>query len=207
MNEKRNEQEDFWAGEFGKEYIDRNKNEKLLASNFVFFSNIFSKMNRLPNTCIELGANIGMNIFPIKTLLPTAEVTGVEINKEACVELEKTGCKVINSSILELQEKQTYELVLLKGVLIHQNPDFLLDTYQKIFSLSSRWIVIAEYFNPTPIGISYRGHENKLFKRDFAGEMLNQFENLELIASGFNYHGDVFPQDDINWFLMEKKGK
>ena len=207
MIEKRNEQEDFWAGSFGKEYIDRNRDEKLLASNFVFFSNIFSKMSKLPKTCIELGANIGMNVFPIKTLLPTAEITGVEINKEACVELEKTGCNVINKSILELEAKQTYELVLLKGVLIHQNPDFLLKTYNKIYSLSSKWIIIAEYFNPTPIEMSYRGHKDRLFKRDFAGELLNQFKNLELVANGFSYHGDVFPQDDINWFLIEKKGE
>lgn len=207
MNKKRNEQEDFWAGSFGKEYIDRNRDEKLLASNFVFFSSIFSKMSKLPKTCIELGANIGMNIFPIKTLLPTAEITGVEINKEACVELEKTGCNVINKSILELEAKQTYELVLLKGVLIHQNPDFLLETYKKIYSLSSKWIIIAEYFNPTPIEMSYRGHKDRLFKRDFVGELLNQFKNLELVANGFSYHGDVFPQDDINWFLIEKKGE
>ena len=207
MIEKRNEQEDFWAGSFGKEYIDRNRDEKLLASNFVFFSNIFSKMSKLPKTCIELGANIGMNVFPIKTLLPTAEITGVEINKEACVELEKTGCNVINKSILELEAKQTYELVLLKGVLIHQNPDFLLKTYNKIYSLSSKWIIIAEYFNPTPTEMSYRGHKDRLFKRDFAGELLNQFKNLELVANGFSYHGDVFPQDDINWFLIEKKGE
>ena len=207
MNKKRNEQEDFWAGSFGKEYIDRNRDEKLLASNFVFFSSIFSKMSKLPKTCIELGANIGMNVFPIKTLLPTAEITGVEINKEACVELEKTGCKVINKSILELEAKQTYELVLLKGVLIHQNPDFLLETYNKIYSLSSKWIIIAEYFNPTPIEMSYRGHKDRLFKRDFAGELLNQFKNLEPVANGFSYHGDVFPQDDINWFLIEKKGE
>ena len=207
MNKKRNEQEDFWAGSFGKEYIDRNRDEKLLASNFVFFSSIFSKMSKLPKTCIELGANIGMNVFPIKTLLPTAEITGVEINKEACEELEKTGCNVINKSILELEAKQTYELVLLKGVLIHQNPDFLLETYNKIYSLSSKWIIIAEYFNPTPIEMSYRGHKDRLFKRDFAGELLNQFKNLELVANGFSYHGDVFPQDDINWFLIEKKGE
>ena len=123
------------------------------------------------------------------------------------MELEKTGCNVINKSILELEAKQTYELVLLKGVLIHQNPDFLLETYNKIYSLSSKWIIIAEYFNPTPIEMSYRGHKDRLFKRDFAGELLNQFKNLELVANGFSYHGDVFPQDDINWFLIEKKGE
>jgi len=31
------EQEKFWAGEFGTEYIDRNKGDALLASNLDFF--------------------------------------------------------------------------------------------------------------------------------------------------------------------------
>jgi spore coat polysaccharide biosynthesis protein SpsF len=46
-----------------------------------------------------------------------------------------------------------------------------------------------------------------LFKRDFAGEMLEQFADLRLIDYGFAYRRDpAFPQDDITWFLMEKKG-
>lgn len=37
-NSFKTEQEVFWAGEFGTEYIDRNKSEYLLASNLTFFS-------------------------------------------------------------------------------------------------------------------------------------------------------------------------
>jgi spore coat polysaccharide biosynthesis protein SpsF len=70
--------------------------------------------------------------------------------------------------------------------------------------MSSRWILIAEYYNPVPVAIDYRGHSDKLFKRDFAGELLSQFSNLELIATGFAYHLDPFPQDDITWFLIRK---
>lgn len=33
------EQESFWAGEFGNEYIGRNEGDQLLASNLYFFSN------------------------------------------------------------------------------------------------------------------------------------------------------------------------
>jgi len=32
------------------------------------------------------------------------------------------------------------------------------------------------------------------------------FVDLELVDYGFVYHRDpVFPQDDINWFLMKKQ--
>lgn len=36
------EQENFWAGEFGEEYIQRNKGAQLLASNLSFFSKALS---------------------------------------------------------------------------------------------------------------------------------------------------------------------
>ncbi|MEO9872945.1 hypothetical protein [Ekhidna sp.] len=32
------EQEKFWAGDFGDQYIDRNKSDEYLASNLNFFS-------------------------------------------------------------------------------------------------------------------------------------------------------------------------
>ena len=53
--------------------------------------------------------------------------------------------------------------------------------------------------------MAYRGHEGKLFKRDFAGELLDKYPDLKLIDYGFVYHRDTnFPQDDCTWFLLEK---
>ena len=52
--------------------------------------------------------------------------------------------------------------------------------------------------------ISYRGHKNKLFKRDFAGEFLKKFKSAKLVDYGFAYHIDKYPQDDLNWFLISK---
>jgi len=56
------------------------------------------------------------------------------------------------------------------------------------------------------VSIPYRGHSDKLFKRDFAGEILDQFSDLRLVDYGFVWHRDnLFPQDDISWFLLEKQ--
>ena len=64
--------------------------------------------------------------------------------------------------------------------------------------------MINEYFNPTPVSIPYRGHENKLFKRDFAGELIDSY-SLKLVDYGFVYSRDnLYPQDDMTWFLLEK---
>ncbi len=90
-------------------------------------------------------------------------------------------------------------------MLIHINPDALDAVYQRLYECSSRYIVIAEYYNPTPVTIEYRGHSGKLFKRDFAGEMMDKYPDLQLLDYGFCWHRDpVFPQDDITWFLLHK---
>ena len=79
------------------------------------------------------------------------------------------------------------------------------DVYGLLYETTNRYICIAEYYNPTLLEVIYRGQRNKLFKRDFAGEMLNKFNDLQLVDYGFVYHRDNnFPEDDITWFLMEK---
>jgi len=68
-----------------------------------------------------------------------------------------------------------------------------------------KYILIAEYYSTKPTEIIYRNYKNVLFKRDFAGEMLDQYSDLTLIDYGFVYRRDnLFPDDDINWFLLKK---
>ena len=71
---------------------------------------------------------------------------------------------------------------------------------------SKGYILIAEYYNPTPVSVNYRGNKNVLFKRDFAGEILKTYsKKIELVDYGFTYHRDKHPQGDITWFLLQKK--
>ena len=197
-------QEEFWAGEFGNAYISRNQGDALLASNVAFFAEIFSSIPKLPETFLELGANIGMNISAIKNLAPQAAFTGVEINSKACQLLAETGCEVLTSSILEAEISSQYDFVFSKGVLIHLSPDQLDATYERMYRWSRQYILIAEYYNPVPVGVTYRGNSDRLFKRDFAGEFLDKYPTVILRDYGFAYHREKFPQDDINWFLCEK---
>ena len=77
--------------------------------------------------------------------------------------------------------------------------------YNLLYNTSKRYICLSEYYNPSPVEVVYRGHSEKLFKRDFAGEMLDRFKDLKLVSYGFVYHRDnQFPQDDGTWFLLEK---
>lgn len=200
-------QEKFWASDFGDGYIERNRRDQLLASNLQFFSRVLRSVQSV-RSCLELGANIGMNLKALDLLFPTRRLSAVEINNVASKELEKQlpKAEVFKIAIQDfITQDASHDLVFTKGVLIHLNPDNLPETYEKMYRASRRYVLIAEYYNPTPIRIPYRGHENKLFKRDFAGEMLEQFKDLRLLDYGFAYRRDpIFPQDDISWFLLEK---
>jgi spore coat polysaccharide biosynthesis protein SpsF len=147
-----------------------------------------------------------MNLKAIKQLLPGAELSGVEINRKAYEELiEIEGVKGYHTSILDFTTDYKRDFSLIKGVLIHINPDELPTVYQRLYDSSSKYICIAEYYNPSPVELNYRGHTGKLFKRDFAGEIMKKFPDLKLVNYGFVYHKDnLFPQDDITWFLLKK---
>ena len=201
-------QEHFWAGEFGDEYADRNKGDQWIANNIALFAKIFISTQGVQSV-IEFGANIGLNLRAIRHLMPHATLSAIEINSKAVAELEQWGelKNIYPMSILDFKPKGSFDLVLIKGVLIHINPEMLPQVYDSLYQTSRKYICIAEYYNPTPVTVPYRGHEDRLFKRDFAGEMLDKYPDLKLIDYGFAYHRDPnHPQGDITWFLLEKAG-
>jgi len=155
---------------------------------------------------------IGLNLKAIKALAPNLKFSAIEINHKAADilrndEFFENNIEVFEESILEFIPKKKYDFVLIKGVLIHINPDELENVYEKLYESSSRYICIAEYYNPTPVSVNYRGNEDRLFKRDFAGEFMDKYPDCKLIDYGFRYHRDSnFPMDDITWFLLEKRG-
>jgi spore coat polysaccharide biosynthesis protein SpsF len=200
------EQEKFWATDFGNHYIERNQGDQLLASNLNFFTKTLEQAGKV-ESCIEFGANIGMNLKALKLLYPSINLKAIEINKEASKHLgEIIGHKnIYNGSIFDFKVESKAQLSLIKGVLIHINPDMLQQVYEKLYQSSEKYILIAEYYNPSPVTINYRGHSDRLFKRDFAGEFLEKFKDTELVDYGFSYRKDpAFPQDDITWFLIKK---
>lgn len=209
---KNTPQENFWSGKFGDEYISRNIGPELLASNVSFFSRALNKVGKI-DSMIEFGANVGMNLSAIKVLYPNLLLNAVEINQNASKELKinHPNCEVFTGSInsFQVNNKEKYDLSLIKTVLIHINPDQLENTYKAIYESSKKYILICEYYNTTPVTVNYRGHNDRLFKRDFAGEILDKYSDLVLVDYGFVYHREQGPChiliDDISWFLLEKK--
>jgi pseudaminic acid biosynthesis-associated methylase len=205
MSPSQTELEAFWAGQFGSDYTARNRGADLMASNLALFARILARTTAV-GSVLELGANAGLNLRAIRHLLPGAELAAVEVNADAVAELKRLErVAVHHESILDFKPTHLFDFVLVKGVLIHLLPEKLPEVYEIMYAASSRYLCLAEYYSPAPVAVPYRGYEDRLFKRDFAGEMLHRYPDLRLIDYGFVYHGDPhFPQDDINWFLLAK---
>ena len=207
INKYSTQQENFWAGEFGNEYVSRSQGKEILNSNIDFFKRSLKKTNNV-KTCIEFGSNVGMNLRALKEISPENELHAIEINKKAINYLKEVIPveNIINDSILNFKPFKKWDLVLIKGVLIHINPEMLHKVYLSLVNSCSKYLLINEYYNPKPVSIDYRGHSDRLYKRDFAGEILDNFPEMKLLDYGFLYDREPVHKrvGSTNWFLLEK---
>lgn len=194
-----NAREAFWAGDFGREYAERSPGNE--DANFWMFKRILMGFDLA--SIVELGAGTGANLRALARLRPGAELGAVELNVEACNHLHEVASEVHAISVLDWKPARQWDLALTKGFLIHIAPEDLERAYASLVAASRRYILICEYYNPTPVEVLYRGHAGRLWKRDFAGELMARYP-LSLIDYGFVYHRGPHPQDDLSWFLMEK---
>ena len=137
--------------------------------------------------------------------MPEVKRIGVEPNKVAYEHLRDIAHYAYNFSMRDCRNLIA-DLTMTRGLLIHIPPLDLPEAYEILYESSRRYILIAEYFNPRPVEIEYRGEMGRLWKRDFAGELLDRFPRLKLKDYGFVYSRDPhYPQDNINWFLFDKE--
>lgn len=201
------EQEKFWAGDFGNEYVDRNSNPNSIARRTIVFSKILSRTKDV-NSVLEFGANIGQNLIALRNLMPSCSLSAIEINSKAIETLKNIhDTKIFEGSFLNFSSNDLgkYDLTFTSGLLIHVNPDKLQEVYSRLYECSNKYILVNEYYNPKPVEVNYRGNSERLFKRDFAGEILDLYPDLELVDYGFQYRRDNnFPMDDSTWFLLVK---
>lgn len=178
----------------------------MVASKLAMWSKILAKAPGV-SSVRELGANIGLNLRVISSLIPRAALQAVEINQDAFAILSQLpNVNAICGSLFDPFPGTETDLCFTAGVLIHLNPDMLPVAYKRLYEGSSRYVLVVEYYSPTPAEVLYRGHAEKLFKRDFAGEMMTLFPDLQLVDYSFMYRRDpVFRADDLTWFLMEKR--
>lgn len=204
-----NEQTSFWAGNFGNEYIDRNVEfDTNMATKA--WNQMLSKVDTGSiKSILECGANIGRNLLQLKKKYPEVETSLIELNKLA-YDKAVSNIKVshsANSSIVDSQlPENSFDLVFTICVLIHIAPYDLYRNMQKMFNYSSKYILMSEYFSRTLDMKMYRGEQNKLFRMDFGGFFMDNFD-VELVDYGFlwgrEYDNAGF--DDMVWWLFKKK--
>jgi spore coat polysaccharide biosynthesis protein SpsF len=200
---------DAWKGEFGDDYLMRNRaTEETVGNAARALTGIFSHVKASPPASIlEVGANIGINLRALSGLTD-AELFAVEPNAHARERLVED--KVVPqdhlfdavATKLPLDDGAV-DLVFTSGVLIHVPPDDLEAAYGEIHRVAVRYILCIEYFSQTPVSISYRGHEGLLFKRDFGGMWIDLFPELKPVASGF-FWKQTTGLDDLSWWLFRK---
>jgi len=190
-----------WASMFGTEYALRNGADPLGDAEFFRTALFHLLINSVEvKRTLEFGASTGRNLLALGNILNCA-LEAVEINPVACQELRKHGIITHERDFLG-PAGYSADLVVSKGLLIHVDPSDLDRAYKVLYSATTKYLLIAEYFSPTPVKISYRDNVG-MWKRDFAGEILDRYD-MKVLDYGFSWSRDVYPQDDVTWFLLER---
>ena len=210
MSNQETEQVKFWRGDFGDTYVDRNAtSHEHMKMRLSMWVRIFQYMAAdMPKSVLEIGPNIGLNIRAMK-MLCEAEYFAVEPN-------EKARQILIEQNVLPAENLQNafagdfivpqtpVDLAFTSGVLIHIHHDDLLAACENIYKSSGKYIVCYEYFSDKPEIIQYRGHGDKLFKRDYGSFWLENFPDLKCLGYGFEWK-PMTGMDNATWWVFEKR--
>ncbi len=202
-----NEQEGFWRDNIPEAYAHDNSNFDSQLG-VTGWERMLAKINvKSITSYLDCGSNIGRNISFLKQLMPDASANIIELAAvpyQKCINTFDVD-KSFLGSIKTANFDTKFDLVFTQGVLIHVNPDDLLESMKRMYELSSRYILFGEYFSRTPVMIKYRGEDNKLFKRDFGRLFVENFE-CNLLDYGFlwGHEFDSAGFDDITYWLFEK---
>lgn len=200
----RTDQEAYWL--HNDAYHARSPGDE--ASNYEFFRKALRCADlRFNCSILEFGCGTGANLRSLKRCFTSPQLTGIELNRDAA-EKANADAEVHCASILEglpnaAYFARDYDLVFTKGLLIHIAPADLPKAYQALVDASDRYVLVCEYFSPQPRNIPYRGTTHVLWARDFAGEIIDA-HGLKLVDYGFVSKRDIYPQDDLTWWLLEK---
>ena len=201
-------QEDFWKKRITKSYAEDNSqfDEKL---GLLAWSQMLEKvdLNEI-KSFLDCGSNIGRNVRFLGKFLPNASANIIELAEDPYNKCKK-DFNISDSylgSIKDAAFSNKFDLVFTNTVLIHVNPDDLLKSMEKMYEFSSKYILICEYFNRTPVMIEYRGELDMLFKRDFGKLFIENFD-CEIVDYGFlwGHQFDNAGFDDITYWLFRKK--
>jgi pseudaminic acid biosynthesis-associated methylase len=207
------EQASKWSGDFGRKYTERNPQsldemEELYVGNFGLtrtelnrrFLDNFDRSMRI----LEVGSNVGNQLLCLQRM-GFESLYGIELQSYA-VEISKSKCKNINLIQGEASDipfkDGFFDLVFTSGVLIHISPENLPYVLKEIHRCTRKYIFGFEYYSDETHEIPYRGNSNLLWKANFAGKYIEQFDDLALVKEErIKYLGN----DNVDAMFLLKK--
>jgi pseudaminic acid biosynthesis-associated methylase len=208
------EQMEEWAGDFGKEYTDRNAHSisemELLCKqhygitrseiNSRFIGGFDRNMKIL-----EVGSNIGNQLLLLQNM-GFKNLYGVDLQYYA-VELSKSRTKNINiiqGSAFDIPFKDGFfDMVFTSGLLIHISPEDINLVLDEIYRCTNKYIWGLEYYAETYTNVNYRGYDNLLWKTDYSKLFVDHFGNLSLVKKELLKYSENDNIDTV--YLLEKK--
>lgn len=190
----------FWSGEFGDQYIKRNRFD--WRKRIPFWDGMVGRYGF--RSAYEVGCNVGYNLTAIKHSIYgyNVQLYGEDINTKALHIAEVSGHhEVYRSGECEINDGAV-ELVFTSGVLIHVAPDDLPAMMQKIVDLSCDYVLAIEYEADTETEVEYRGHSGKLWKRPY-GRMYEEM-GLTMVETGKLGGQDGFDPNGVTYWLLKK---
>lgn len=181
-----------WTGNFGREYTDRNIYQPDELDNFYrqMYGIARSQLNEtfledVPRDAkiLEVGCNLGNQLLLLQQMGFT-NLHGIEIQSYA---LEHARRRIPEASLSQASalniphDDHSFDLVFTSGVLIHIAPGDLPRVLGEIHRCAKTWIWGLEYYAPQLTEVVYRGHNNLLWKTDYAQLYLSIFSDLELV--------------------------
>lgn len=171
-----NPQEQFWSGEGGTAYLQRNRVD--WRARIPFWKEILDWTGA--RSCFELGCNSGWNLSAIRRCYPDVRVYGSDINPTALRQAHAAGLTVQSNDYLGASD-HAYDLTFTAGMLIHVAPENLQATMAKLVRASGQYVLAVEYEAPEEQEVQYRGQQGLLWRRPFG--KLYQDMGLKLVTS------------------------
>ena len=204
-----------WSGAFGREYTDRNAAtpndmNRLYLTTYgksrtemnIDFLNDLDRKARI----LEVGANVGTQLHLLQQL-GFMNLHGIEL-QEYAVEIARRvrpGINIVQGNAFNIPfETDEFDLVFTSGVLIHIAPADHDKVMDEMTRCSRKYIWGFEYYAPELTAVNYRGHEDLLWKADFASRFCQRHPELNIVkAEHYPYLNQPELVDCM--YLLEKR--
>ncbi len=156
---------------------------------------------------LEVGCNIGNQLILLQKIGCT-DLWAIE-PQDYAFEIAKKRVKkanIIKASAFDIPFKDNYfDVVFTAGVLIHISPADIKKIMDELYRCSKKYIWGFEYYAPKgyPM-VSYRGHDNLLWKTDFSKLFLDRFPNIKLVRKKILKYKN---NNNLDIMYLLKKGK